>query len=51
MRMRSLLHANFLNLIDLRNVKLLSFGDDEEATDQAEPVNFKKKGIVRPDCV
>lgn len=33
-----------------RNVKLLSFGDDEGAAEEAEPVTFKKKGIVRPDC-
>jgi peptidyl-prolyl cis-trans isomerase SDCCAG10 len=34
-----------------RNVKLLSFADDEDAAEEAEPVTFKKKGIVRPDCV
>ena len=33
-----------------RNVKLLSFGADEDATEQSEPVTFKKKAIVRPDC-
>lgn len=31
-----------------RDVKLLSFGDDEEA--EEEIVTFKKKPIVRPDC-
>ena len=30
-----------------RDVKLLSFGGDEEA--EEEPVVFKKKPIVRPD--
>ena len=30
-----------------RDVKLLSFGADEEA--EEEPVVFKKKPIVRPD--
>ena len=33
-----------------RNVKLLSFGDDDGIAEQAESFNFKKKGIVRPDC-
>jgi len=33
-----------------RNVKLLSFGDDDGATEEAEPSTFKKRGIVRPDC-
>ena len=31
-----------------RDVKLLSFGGEEEA--EEEPVVFKKKPIVRPDC-
>jgi len=39
-----------LNLLYRRNVKLLSFGDDEGATEETEPVTFKKKGIFRPDC-
>ncbi|KII87131.1 hypothetical protein PLICRDRAFT_55168 [Plicaturopsis crispa FD-325 SS-3] len=35
-----------------KNVKLLSFGDDEGAAEEeSEPVVFKKKGIVRPDLV
>lgn len=33
-----------------RNVKLLSFADDEGAADEEEPIVFKKKAIVRPDC-
>jgi hypothetical protein len=39
-----------LNLFHRRNVKLLSFGDDEGATEETEPVTFKKKGVFRPDC-
>lgn len=31
-------------------MKLLSFGEDEGAGEDEEPVLFKKKGIVRPDC-
>lgn len=31
-------------------MKLLSFGEDEGAGEDEEPVVFKKKGIVRPDC-
>ena len=31
-------------------MKLLSFGEDEGAREDEEPVIFKKKGIVRPDC-
>jgi hypothetical protein len=42
-------HQKF-NLLHRRNVKLLSFGDDEGATEETEPVTFKKKGIFRPDC-
>ncbi|KAF8993447.1 cyclophilin-like domain-containing protein, partial [Cyathus striatus] len=34
-----------------KNVKLLSFGADEEATEDNEPVVFKKKAIFRPDLV
>ncbi len=33
-----------------RDVKLLSFGADEGAEEEEEPVTFKKKPIVRPDC-
>ena len=32
-----------------RDVKLLSFGADEGGEEE-EPVTFKKKPIVRPDC-
>ena len=32
-----------------RNIKLLSFDDDEGATEEAEPVVFKKRSIVPPD--
>ncbi|KAF9244174.1 cyclophilin-like domain-containing protein [Melanogaster broomeanus] len=34
-----------------KNVKLLSFGDDEGAAEGGEPVVFKKKDIVRPDLI
>ncbi|TFK39571.1 cyclophilin-like domain-containing protein [Crucibulum laeve] len=34
-----------------KNVKLLSFGADEDATEENEPVAFKKKAIFRPDLV
>lgn len=34
-----------------RNVKLLSFGDDEGAeAEDGESVVLKKKDIARPDC-
>lgn len=32
-----------------RNVKLLSFGADEDAAEENEPVTFKKKPIFRTD--
>ncbi|KAL0953337.1 hypothetical protein HGRIS_004582 [Hohenbuehelia grisea] len=34
-----------------KNVKLLSFGADEDGEEPEEPVTFKKKGIVRPDLI
>ncbi|KAI0698351.1 cyclophilin-like domain-containing protein [Cytidiella melzeri] len=34
-----------------KDVKLLSFGADEGAEEEEEPVTFKKKPIVRPDLV
>ncbi|KAF8877914.1 cyclophilin-like domain-containing protein [Infundibulicybe gibba] len=34
-----------------KNVKLLSFGADEDAGGEDEPVVFKKKAIFRPDLV
>lgn len=37
------------DLLLARNVKLLSFGADEGG-EEDEPVTFKKKAIVRPDC-
>jgi len=37
-------------MIHSRNVKLLSFGDDEGAVEEAEPVALKKT-IVRPDMI
>jgi hypothetical protein len=39
-----------LSFANARNVKLLSFGADEDAGEDDEPVVFKKKSIVRPDC-
>ena len=36
--------------LPFRDVKLLSFGTDEGGADE-EPIVFKKKPIVRPDCV
>ncbi|KAI0085779.1 cyclophilin-like domain-containing protein [Irpex rosettiformis] len=34
-----------------KDVKLLSFGGDEGAEEEEEPVTFKKKPIVRPDLM
>ena len=47
------LHASFLPntfTFSKRNVKLLSFGADEDAGEDEETVVFEKKSIVRPDC-
>lgn len=38
-----------ISFLRSRNVKLLSFGADADATEESEPVTFKKKAIVRPD--
>jgi hypothetical protein len=38
-------------IVVFRDVKLLSFaGEDGDRSDEEEPVVFKKKSIVRPDC-
>ncbi|KAJ8516888.1 hypothetical protein ONZ45_g5862 [Pleurotus djamor] len=34
-----------------KNTKLLSFGGDEDADEEEEPVTFKKKQIARPDLI
>jgi peptidyl-prolyl cis-trans isomerase SDCCAG10 len=33
-----------------RDVKLLSFGGNEDGEEETEPIAFKKKNIARPDC-
>jgi hypothetical protein len=40
----------FLTLPYQRNVKLLSFGADEDGAEDVEPTTFKKKPIFRTDC-
>ena len=37
-------------LTEPRDVKLLSFGGDQDGEEETETVAFKKKNIARPDC-